>query len=398
MELTPKQLTVELIKQAQKVLILTHTLVDGDALGSLVALKMALEKMGKQVIAAIPETKPTSLTFLPQADQVKEGLEVNRDFIISVDCKSVQVAKIIYKQLVEEKKVNIIVTPESGMVTPELISFSYSSLQFDLIIVLDTPELERLAKIYDENAPLFYEAPIINIDHHATNTNFGKVNWVEITATSTSEILVALLESLGREKPLLDADIATALLTGIITDTNSFQNTNTTPKSLTVAAQLVAAGANQQEIIKEIYKTKSLSTLRLWGKVLNNIETDFTHRFIYSSIFKNDLMDCGADESEIAGAVDELLKTIPNVDFVFVLSERTRGVHGSFRATEKSVNLLDLVGLFGGGGHEAAAAFQLKDQFELEKVEAEILEKIRDWQSQRLSLNGSGNIEQLKVA
>lgn len=398
-ELTPKQQTVELIRRAQKVLLLTHALPDGDGVGSLIALKLALEKMGKTIVAVAPDPVPTNLRFLPKVSEIAEGLSINRDFIISIDCREIKIAKLGYKQLHDEEKLNIVITPQSGTVKPELISYSYASLQFDLIIALDTADLDRLGRVYEENAPLFYEVPIINLDHHATNSHFGKVNWVEMTATSTAEILVSLFESLGRETPLLDEEIATALLTGIIYDTNSFQNLNTTPKSLTVAAQLVAAGGRQQEIVREIYKTKTLSTLKLWGRVLSGIIMDSTHRFIYSTITKKDLLDCGADESEIAGAVDELLKTVPNIDFAFVLSERRHGVHASFRAADKNTNVAELVRLFGGGGHEAAAAFQLKDQFELEKVQGEILEKIRDWQAKRLALNGhKEQIEELKVA
>lgn len=387
MELTPKQQTVEFLKKAQKIILLSHILPDGDGLGSLVALKLALEKLDKKVIAVVPDNLPLLFHFLPKIEEINEGLEINRDFIISLDCREVEVAKLGYKQVEEEKRLNIIITPQRGRITPDLLSYTYSGLQFDLLIVLDTADLERLGKVYEENAGLFYETPVVNIDHHPTNTNFGKVNWVEVTATSTAEILVALLESLSREKPLLDEEVATALLTGLISDTGCFQNTNTTPKSLTIAAQLIAAGGRQQEIVKALYKTKTLSTLKLWGRILSNIIADSTHRFIYSVLTKDDLLDCGAEESEIAGAVDELLKTVPKIDFAFILSERKRGVHVSFRAVDKNTNVAELARIFGGGGHEAAAAFQLKEM-SLEKVKDEILEKIRDWQAKRLALNG----------
>jgi phosphoesterase RecJ-like protein len=190
------------------------------------------------------------------------------------------------------------------------------------------------------------------------------------------------MESLAREKPLLDEDIATALLTGIITDTGSFQNANTTPKSLTVAAQLVAAGARQQEIIRNIFKTKPLSTLKLWGKVLESVQEDLEHRFIWAKVKHDDFTETGATETETSGVIDELLKSAPNVDFALLLSERQEGLHGSLRAIAQGVDVSAIAKIFGGGGHEAAAAFQLPTST-LALHEQEILAKLRNYQERK---------------
>jgi phosphoesterase RecJ-like protein len=253
MELTPKQQIIELLKAAQKILILSHINPDGDALGSMLALLLVLKKIGKDVTAVTAENMPENLQYLPAKDQLAPNFSGTKDFIIAINTSKVQVEKLSYKNLPDENKLNVVITPLSGSFKPEDVTFSFGAYKYDLIIVLDSPDLERLGPIYDANTELFYETPVVNIDHHAGNDYFGKVNWVDLTATSTAEILVALIESLAREKPLIDTDIATALLTGIIVDTGSFQNANTTPKSFTVAAQLVAAGAHQQEIIKWLF-------------------------------------------------------------------------------------------------------------------------------------------------
>ena len=382
MELTPKQQTIELVRAAQRVLILSHVNPDGDALGSMIALTLVLKKLGKEVTAVTSDVLPENLQFLPSKENLTSTFSGTKDFIISVNTSKIKVDKLGYKNNPEENKLNIIITPQTGLFKPEDVTFSFGQYKYDLIVVLDSPDFERLGPIYDKNTELFYETPVVNIDHHPGNDYFGKVNWVDLTATSTAEILVALVESLGREKPLLDTDVATALLTGIIVDTGSFQNANTTPKSFTVAAQLVAAGARQQEIIKWIFKTKTLSTLKLWGRVLENVREEAPSRFIWSAVKRQDFADAAADDSATSGVLDELLKTAPNIDFALLLSEKNDGLHGSFRSAKAGVDVSAIARLFGGGGHEAAAAFNLVGE-SLNSRGTEVIQKIRDWQGKK---------------
>ena len=382
MELTPKQQTTEQIKAAERILVLTHVNPDGDALGSLLALYLCLKKLGKDITAVTPEQPPSSLGFLPNISDITKSFSGTKDFVITIDTSKTKVDRLGYKHLPAENKLNIIITPTTGSFKSEDVAFTYGAYKYDLIIVLDSPDLERLGPLYEGQTALFYETPVVNIDHHSGNDFFGKINWVDLTATSTAEILVSLMESLAREKPLLDENIATALLTGIITDTGSFQNANTTPKSLTVAAQLVAAGARQQEIIRHIFKTKPLSTLKLWGKVLESVQEDLEHRFVWAKVKHDDFVATGATETEISGVIDELLKSAPNIDFVLLLSERQEGLHGSLRAIGQGVDVSAIAKIFGGGGHEAAAAFQLPTST-LALHEEEILAKLRNFQDRK---------------
>jgi phosphoesterase RecJ-like protein len=375
MEISPKQQIVELVKSSNRILLVSHVNPDGDALGSILALYIALTKLGKKVTAVVSDIIPETYKFLPQVDMVGSNFSGIRDFIISVDLTNADVEKLGYKKDKTENRLNIVLTPRSGSLSPEDVNFSYGKNKFDLIFVLDCPDFDRIGKVYDENTDLFYETPIINIDHHPVNDHFGKINWVEITATSTCEILVSLIESLSREQQLLDADVATCLLTGITTDTASFQNTNTTPKSLTIAAQMVAAGARQQEIIQKIYKTKQLTTLKLWGVILSRVIQE-TEGFVWSYVGEDDFSAVGASPDEVRGVIDELLKTVPGVDFALLLVEKGSLVHGSLRATKKTVNVSEVAKLFDGGGHEQASAFQIKD-VTLAGVQDEIIKKIK---------------------
>jgi len=370
-ETSAKQQAVELIRDAKSILAVTHKNPDGDALGSIIALKIALEKLGKTVEAVCPDRPNELFSFLPKFSDVLTEIKPSNELVISLSTKKADFEKIGYKKGAD--KVDIVVTSSKGRFSPEDVEVQDPKPKYDLIISVDTPNLERLGRLA-QPADMFYEIPVINIDHHPSNEKFGRVNWVELVATSTAEILVSLLEALSHETQLIDEEVATALLTGLIYDTSSFQNVNTTPKSLTVAAQLVAAGAHQQEIIKNLYKTKSLQTLKLWGVVLANVKEDKANRFLWSSITKEEIEKVGAQESALSGVIDELLKLASDVDFVVLLSERENQIHGSLRAIAKSINVAKIAESFGGGGHEVASAFRVDGN--LKEKQESILEKI----------------------
>lgn len=389
MELSPKQQAVELIRGSHRILVLSHENPDGDALGSLLALTLSLIKMKKDVVAAVADAIPPVFNFLPRLDILQDQIAGGKEFTITIATDDVEIEKLGYKNLPEEKKLDIIVSTKSGTLEPRHVSLGTSATPYDLIIVLDSPDLDRLSKIYDDNPELFYDVPVINIDHHPSNEYYGKVNWVDVTAASTAEILVSLIEALSAPEKggvgiqLMDPDIATALLTGLTTDTGSFQNANTTPKSLTVAAQLVASGARQQEIIRSIFKTKPLTTLKLWGHALSNLKEVPEARFVYATLSSADFSSIGADEQESSGVIDELMKTANGVDFVMLVVERSGGVHGSLRSVDKSIDVSNIARIFGGGGHDMAAAFHL-DNTTLEREIDRIISKISSYQSRQV--------------
>lgn len=391
MELSPKQQAVELIRGAHRILIVSHENPDGDALGSVIALTLALSKLKKEVTANVVDAIPPCFSFLPRLELLNNNIAAGKEFIISIATDEVEVEKLGYKTLPEEKKLNIVITTKGGILEARHVSLGTSATPYDLIVVLDSPDLDRLGLIYDENPELFYDVPVVNIDHHPSNEYYGKVNWVDVTAASTAEILVSLIEALGspikgsNPTNLMDPDIATALLTGLTTDTGSFQNANTTPKSLTVAAQLVASGARQQEIIKSIFKTKPLSTLKLWGQALSNLKEVPEARFVYATLTKGEFVSAGAQEQESSGVIDELMKTASGVDFVMIVVERNDGVHGSLRAIEKGVDVSTIARIFGGGGHDMAAAFHL-DNTNLDREMERIVSKIKDYQARHASV------------
>lgn len=374
MPLTNDQISaaVSEIQRAQRILVVPHANVDPDGLGSALACHSVLSKLGKDVTVICPDTKPESLQFLPNYDKLKQSIEGSENFVITVNLEGdVEVDKLRYT--VEDNKVNIIVMPKQGKIDAKQVSFGGSGPSFDLIIVVDTADLPLMGDFYTDNIDLFNSVPILNIDHHISNTNFGQLQLIDTTAASATEVLYDLFMHEPSYKEVLSADIATLLLTGLITDTRSFQNPNTTPRSLEVAAELLELGARQQEIVQHIYKTKPLSTLKIWGRALHRIQMDPEGRIVWSSVSKEDLLEMEATSKETSGILDELISTIPDADVHVLFTEME---DGGLKASARSSAMVDISAiagkLFGGGGHPRAAGFRIAEfsNFDLAVLDA----------------------------
>lgn len=382
---TQKQV-VELIKRSKKILILPSAPLDGDSLGSAVSLYMALKKLQKEVTVICSEAIPDVLQFLPNTKVISNKMISSGDFIITIDYKNVKIENI--KSENEDGKINIVVTPKEGRLSEENISFSSGGIDYDLIITVDTAELVQLRDIYEKNIEIFHQVPVINIDHHISNSHFGKLNFVDIMASSTTEIILPILEELAAEEKvnLIDEDIATLLLAGIITDTGSFQNANTTPKAFARAAQLISYGARQQEIIQHVYKTKQLSQLKLWGRVLSKIQVDEKYRIVWSAVSRQDFKDTESVEDQTGDIIDELMTNAPGAEIILLLKERADGtVSASIRTTNPSVDAAKIAEAFGGGGHNQAAGFRISNM-SLMDSEYKIINFLKNFQEERLGI------------
>lgn len=251
MDLTPKQQTSEALRQAETVLIATAQQPTVEQASAVLALAMILRKLGKKVTAIITDPLPPAIQTLnlEAADTNLSGL---RDFILKLDLTKAEVDRLKYT--VEDGKLNIFITPFKGGFAPNDVTYTYGQPQYDVALVLAVPQHKRLDKVFSQNPGLYESVPIVNIDYHRNNENYGAINLVEPNAASLGEILMALAESL--QTGLVDAPIATALLAGIVSATDRFTAQHTTAKALTVAAQLMAAGANQQQVIKALYGGK----------------------------------------------------------------------------------------------------------------------------------------------
>ena len=377
MELSPKQQIAELVKNNQRILLVGHKNHGGDLLGSMLALESVLTSQGKSVSMVVSETISESLLFLPGIEKIQPDVSA-RDLIVQINKKKNDIEKVSYND--DNDLLNIIISPKSKALSGKDLKIIEGDFNYDLIIVLDTPDVEKIDNIYDKYTELFFEVPIINIDHHSGNEYFGTVNLVDLTATSTAEILVSIIEAMGPNH--FDADVATCLLTGLIADTGSFKNTNTTPKSLTISAQMLAAGARQQEIIQNLYKTRPLQILKLWGKVLSNINYSSEYRLVTSFVNERDLENANAAPGAVVSVLDELLASAPGTDIVLVLVEEKGRVYGYLKGLNGQ-DVLSIAEKFNGHGNTLMASFIVPNAT-LEKNAKGIINQVKEFRNKQL--------------
>jgi phosphoesterase RecJ-like protein len=373
MSLTPRQYAAatEILQRYQRLLVIPHANVDPDGLSSALACYQIFRGLGKDVTVICPDTLPESLEFLPGFEGLKQGIDGSQEFVLTINLEpGVEIDKLRYT--VEDQKVNIIVLPKQGRIQTQNIHMTQGDWPYDLIVVVDTADLHLLGSIYTQNIDLFGGIPILNIDHHISNTGYGQTQLIDPTAASATEVLYGWFMAEPAMRRQLTADTATLLLTGLITDTRSFQNPNTTPHSLEVAAELLEKGARQQEIIQHIYKTKPLSTLRIWGRALNRIQVDRDARIVWSAVSREDLSEMEATSAETHGLLDELISTIPDADVYVLFTEREEGGLKASLRTSTAVDASALAGkAYGGGGHTRAAGFKVPafENFALQVLE-----------------------------
>lgn len=379
-----------LLASANNILLISHASIDGDGAGSGLGLQMALTKMGKNVTFYSRNPVPEVFRFLPRVETISNEFNLHRDFIIQIDTTQTTIKDVRTEK--GDNQLRVIVTPKDGSLSKEDVSFISGGKSFDLIFTLDTSNLEYTGLMSGPQAELFYETPIINIDHHITNEQYGKINLVDINATSTAELVLGLIEYLEQSQPIMDSDIATCLLSGVVVDTGSFQNANTTPKAFAVAARLLAAGARQQEIIRHLFKMHELSTLKLWGRTLSKLEHDPELRIAWTTVSKEDFAETQASEQELDGLMDQLITSASDADIVFLVRETQEGdIKVSIRSL-KNIDITPIVLPFGGGGHQRAAGFKIMNST-LEKSIPLVVDSVKDFMKDFIARTQKTNTE-----
>jgi len=286
-----------LIRGARRVLACSHLRPDGDAICSLLAVGWVLDQLGKAFTLACPHPVPSTFHFLPGWEQIVQELKAPCDY--------------------------------------------------DLIIALDAGDLSRFEHLSRYIEQL--EAPILVIDHHVTNTRFGMVNWVEPDASATAEILFFLIHRLGLQ---LDKRVATYLLTGIVTDTQGFRTSNTSPRTLEVVGELLKTGVSLATVSDRALNRRSLSALRLWGIVLPKVQ--FKDPIVWGEIplsVRRTSGYTGGDDAELV----EFLATVEEAQVAAILYELENGKVKLSLRSRPGINVAEIAQQLGGGGHEQAA-------------------------------------------
>lgn len=347
MSLTQHQQLYEIIQQSNTPLITFKKDATGDTIAGSLALSHLLKKLGRQAEIISPNfILPNAYKFLPRAHEIKDQTNNLRKLSISFNTSGGVAPEIEHKH--ENDRFHIILTPPHSRFTKDDIEISDSQYRHDLILTLNTPDLGTLDNFFEENTDFFYHVPIVNIDFSPENEHYGHLNIVNITATSVSEMLYDIIQNMDAN--LLDEDIATCLLAGMIDKTKSFRLSTVTPKSLNIASQLMAAGAERESIIKNLYQTKTVNALRLWGRILLNLNTDTFQKIAWAEMTEQDFIETSTTEADLAGVIDELITNIPTVEISVLFYQK-----GSERfAVIKSEKGLDLRSSFSAYNPEGA--------------------------------------------
>jgi nanoRNase/pAp phosphatase (c-di-AMP/oligoRNAs hydrolase) len=245
---TQKQQITDGVRQAHNIIVTVSQKPDIDQVSAAVALSQILTKLNKRVDAVVTSAVPASLSFL-QTNVLHKTFTGIRDFVISVDTAKTEADKLKY--VPEGGKLNIYITPFNGNFSNNDVSFSYGDYHAELVIALGASKLEEIDSSITSQTKLIEKVKIVSIHNKAVTAPGSNIlEWSEQSASSICEMLMSLTEAL--QGGLVDAEIATSLLTGIIAKTDHFTNDNTTPKIMTMAAQLMAAGARRADIIKNL--------------------------------------------------------------------------------------------------------------------------------------------------
>ena len=297
------------IKKAEKIVIMAHETPDGDAIGSMLAMKLALKKLGKESDVIVREF-PRTFNFLAGANEVKSNSDIEK---------------------------------------------------YDLAISLDCADLKRLiGKEYFEKAK-----KTIVIDHHSTNAMYGDINFVNPVSPASCEILAGIFEYFNIA---IDAEIGSCILTGIITDTGGFKYSSVTPETFEFTAELLRKGVNVSDIYQRVLETKTKSSFELSRRAINRLELLEDGQIAFTYINKKDEEEVNAEAGDHEGIVENG-RSIEGVKVSVFIREREENLYKvSMRAGNGSnINVSDICYVFGGGGHPRAAGALIQGTVEQAK-------------------------------
>ena len=316
---TDLEAIADALRGHDRFVVVTHENPDGDALGSLLATTLTLRRLGKDAVMYLAGEAPLPREYaFMQLDGLVRELpdDAEERVLVAVDCA-------------------------------------------------------KADRIGPDPAPVDRAKLVVNIDHHHDNTRFGDVNLVVADASSTGEVLRDVIRELGVE---LTSDLAEPLYIALVTDTGRFQYSNTTPKSLRLAAELVEAGADIHAVFQQVYESVEFAKLKLRARALEHARVLEGGRIVVSDLLRTDFSDVGAPEPYSEGIIDDL-RAVEGAELAALIRESPRDAgptrRVSLRASVDELDVSAIARLFGGGGHRQAAGFSSDSSIE------EITELIR---------------------
>jgi len=359
------------VESAESVLILTRSKPSSDAIATSWGLFHLLKGLGKNPTLLECNSQTEKIKFLPRPDQIENEIKGARDFVLSFSTTRNKIIDFRTENKIDT--FDIYITPEKETIDPRDFSFIPAKFKYDLVIILGCQNLDGLGEIREKNSDLFFEVPIINIDNSNANENFAQINLVDMTASSIAEVLTGIAKSKWEKQ--VTSGISQCLLTGLIAATSNFQNKKTTPQTFLSASWLIEKGANQQEIIRSLFKTQSFPFLKLWGRVMARLNWDEKLGLAWSMISIEDFVQSRTKPVELPLILEKIKDNFSAGKFFVILYSETLDRSVAILKIAGSESLKDIQEKFGGeatNGH-LEIIFEGKNILEAEK---ELLNKL----------------------
>ncbi len=310
---------IELIESARRILLVTHVAPDGDAFGSLLGLAWLLRAQGKEVTPFCEDAVPEVYAWLPGSAEIVRQPSGLHDLVISLDCS-------------DERRMG------------ELLREGLTGL------------------------------PLVNIDHHVTNTSFGTVNWVEPSGVSTTQMILELADSQSWQ---VSQPAAVCLLCGLVTDTRSFRTYNVDAAAVQAALRLMEAGASLNEVTLRVLDRRPLASVRLWGQAIDRLQLE--GEILWTEVTREMRQRWALDENGDSGLAN-FLSGVRESKVVVVFTERNNGTIDVGMRSQPGYDVAEVAYRLGGGGHPQAAGCTLEgDVAEIrDRVLAELRRALAD--------------------
>ena len=302
---------IQQFNNSNKIIVVTHTHPDGDAIGSLIAMGMSLEALNKKITLYCESLIPAVYRFLPEVHRV-----VNK----------------------------------------------IGNLNYDMAVILDCGDLSRVGQTvsYLEQIPV-----IVNIDHHVTNTRFGHLQLIDTSACATAEIVYRLIKQMGLP---FSKSAATSIYTGILADTGSFRFSNTNKAAFAICQEMVEIGVDPHNIAQHVYGTYSLSRIKLLNLALDSIELSENGKLSIMTLTQKMFDETNTKPEDVDGLIN-YAQRIEDVEVAALIQEHHNGNENSrttnrFHVSLRSDGTFDvaaIAAMFGGGGHSSAAGFSIEE-------------------------------------
>jgi phosphoesterase RecJ-like protein len=312
---------VKQISDSGCVLIVSHVNPDGDAVSSVIALGLALEKLNKKIFLLNESPIPAVYRFLPSVDRISQSMN--------------------------------------------------GAAKFDTAVILDCGDINRIGKAVQKIRKI---PVLINIDHHVTNTGFGDLKLIDASACATTELVHRLIK---RMKITIDAPIATSIYTGILTDTGSFRFSNTNPEAFAICTEMTQVGVDPYDVAQHVYGTYSLGRIKLLNLALDSIEISVNGKLSMMTVTQAMLHKTGTQAEDADGLIN-YARRIEDVKVAALIQELRDGSQASINKdrfhislrSDGTVDVADIAAAYGGGGHSSAAGFGM--DLTLSEVKSEI--------------------------